>query len=153
MDISWCIIILLIKAQYRRKELIDKLKLPLEYDEDKDNNYIQTDSEQEYHKSSFLYITNPNWMKIKNLKEKCIKHYLNDEKLKLLSKSEFRSKEFKKFLKEKFQSSQDRGKYIIGLDATNMDYLLDKFSQIAQTSSFIQMFNYVNKLIKKLEFI
>jgi hypothetical protein len=113
---------------------------------------IQNDSESESRNSSLFYIADPNWMKIKNLKEKTIKHYLNDEKIELLANHEYKSKEFKKFLKENFQSRTDRGQYIIGLNATNMDYLLDKFSQISQTCSFIQMFNYVNKLIKMLDF-
>ncbi len=143
------------KAQYRQKEIIDKLRIPLECDDDQDKMKasIQNDSsESEFRNRSLFFIANPSWMKIKNLKEKSIDHYLSDEKIKLLSQHAYQSKEFKKFLKEKFQSSQDRGQYLIGLNATNLDYLLDKFSQIAQTSSFNQMFNYVNKLIKKLSF-
>ena len=71
---------------------------------------------------------------------------MDAEKLELITQLDYKSHGFKNFLKNEFKSTKRRGNYLIGISACQMQYLLEKFSQIAQTSS-IKMFNQVNKLL------
>lgn len=75
---------------------------------------------------------------------------LTDEKLKLITDKQFRSASFKMFSRDCLQTLEFKAKYLIGLEANTFDWLLEMFQCLAQCSSFVKMFRYVDNLLNKL---
>ena len=85
-----------------------------------------------------------------NFRNRTIDVYLNEEILRLFTDKNYKSIKFTALLRDNFQSTESRGKYILGLEKTTLDCLLDIFSQISQNSKFFNMQKSVNKLLVKL---
>lgn len=82
---------------------------------------------------------------------KTIEPYLSIEKLNIINQRNFKSKDFRTFVKNTIEPMGLRGSYILGLETSTLDWLVEVFSQIAQAKNFFQMFNYVVKLVRKIK--
>lgn len=101
--------------------------------------------------TSLFFISKSVRYNLENVTSKTIEPYFTPEKLNLIGLKNFKSKSFKEFVSEKIEPMKLRGRYVLGFEASTLDWLIEVFSQIAQTKSFFQMFNYVIKLLKKIK--
>ena len=131
--------------------MIEGLQAPLNDDDEPIDDDANVSPVEKSETNPMFYISSTRT--VNDYKTKSISVYLEDEdKLRLLAEPNNVSTSFelKQFLRGTFQSSQSRGKYVIGLKATDFDYLLDKFGQIAQTKSFFTMLSHVNTIVNRL---
>lgn len=86
-----------------------------------------------------------------NFRNKSIEIHLDDEKMNIIGVKEFISTNFRKYLKESIEQVDLRGKYLIGLQTSSLDWLMDIFSEISQTKNFLKFYDYVKKLLNKIK--
>lgn len=82
---------------------------------------------------------------------KTIEPYLSIEKLNIINQTKFKSQDFRTYVKNTIQPMKLRSRYILGLETSTLDWLVEVFSKIAQTKNFFQMFSYVWKLLRKIK--
>lgn len=124
--ISYCV------AEYRREDLKRTLRVPLDGDEIAADDGLQPPSDLIF---------------------RSIVGYLDDEKLGFLSASGNNAKYREKlrvYLNDRFYFREDLGKYVIGLEASNLYWLLDVFHKLAQADSISSMHRRIKKILDKL---
>ncbi|RNA41963.1 TATA box-binding -associated factor RNA polymerase I subunit B [Brachionus plicatilis] len=134
-------------AQYRRNDIISTLNAPLEHEIEsieKDINNLDINSSLFYISKNFKFNFEDNSLK-------SVESYLTEEKLNIIGLKHFKSKGFKQFVTETIDPVKLRGRYVLGLETSTLDWLIEVFSHIAQTKTFFQMFNFVIKLLKKFK--
>jgi len=110
---------------------------------------------KEIKKENLLYI-----FKINNksesetrFNEQSVRVYMTEEKAGLLCIPNYKSTRFNSFVRDEIHSNESKGKYLLGLNASTCDWLLDMFHNVAQTRSHLKMLKYVNKILDKLNWV
>ena len=125
--------------------MLETLRRPLEDDNDEENQ-IEMNSKE----NALFYISKINKYKLKNFHHKILDHYLDENILRLFTDAEYKSTRLRAFLRDKFQPNESRGKFLLGLESSTLDWLLYKFSQISQNNKYFNMHKCVNKLLIEL---
>ena len=134
-------------AQYRRKEILETLRKPLDDNENEDSNIEAKNSLKE---NPLFYISNNNKNDLKDFRKLNFDSYLNEEKMRIFMDPKYKSILLRTYLRDYFQSTESRGKFLLGLQNSTLDWLLYNFSQISQNTKYFNMHQSVNKLLNKL---
>ena len=122
---------------------MDTLKKPLE-DVNEYENDVDMKETKEYR---LLYITKLDKSKYKDFRSKSLDIYLNEENINLFTQPAYKSNKLKAYFKDHFQTSETRGKYLLGLETSTNDKLLDMFHELSQTNTFFKFYKSVKKLL------
>ena len=85
------------------------------------------------------------------LLRKSLNIYLTEEKLKILSHNDYRSERFKCYLSAKFLDTKQRGRYLVGLSTSKMDWLIDVFHEISQAKNFYKIYDMIKIIFIKIK--
>jgi hypothetical protein len=143
------------KAQYRRKEIKEALIAPLigneeVRDQESRDKIIQNNFKKKEHLICICQVNKITGNKI-NFTEDHIRAYMTQEKLGILGMVNYKSNRFNSFLRDEFLSNELKGKYLLGLNASTCDWLLDMFYHVAQTHNIFKMVKYIYKILNKLK--
>lgn len=133
----------LIQSQFLK--IKNALKIPLEQEEHESESSINRSDNSNLDLS---YINDKsNSIDYKN---KSVENYLTEEKFKILTDENYRSLNFKLFCKDNVQMYEMKAKYLIGLETNTFDWQMEMFQFIAQCSSFLKIYKYVDNLLNKI---
>ena len=136
-----------IQAQYRQKTILDTLRRPLE---DETLEESQNDMNDPFKEKDLFYISKIEEFNLKKFHHCVIDEYLDEDIIRIFTDVKYKSSRLRAFLRDNFQPNESRGKYLLGLETTDLDWLLFKFSQISQNTKYLDMHKCVNKLLVKL---
>ena len=126
---------------------MDTLKKPLEDVNEYENDVDMKETKE--HEHPLLYITKLDKSKYKDFRNKNLDIYLNEENINLFTQPAYKSSKLKAYFKDHFQTSETRGKYLLGLETSTNDKLLDMFHELSQTNTFFKFYKSVKKLLNK----
>ncbi|CAF0746594.1 unnamed protein product [Brachionus calyciflorus] len=134
-------------AQYRKDDILTTLRAPLENEIDS----IENDMSNLEINENLFFISKLDHQGLGDFSSKSIEPYFNTEKLNIIGQECFKSMNFKTFLKDLIEPADLRGKYLLGLQTSTLDWLLEIFSDISLTRDFLKMFDHVKKLLNKIK--
>jgi hypothetical protein len=83
--------------------------------------------------------------------DKKIDLYLNNEKLSILKRHEYRSENFHNFLQENFLDTKQRGHYVFGTIMSTTDWLIEMFHEISHSKNYFKMYDLIKKIFVQLK--
>lgn len=139
------------KAQYRRKDLLDTLRKPLENIQDNE----ETETNEHVISNGLFYIITKLEDEDNLQVNRSIASYITDEKLDILGGSrDYKSQEFEQYLGQRFLNTKQRGAYLIGVKYSGLDWLLDRFHELSQTggeSDYFKLYDLIKRILVQLK--